>query len=200
MRNVIFDIGGVILEWNPDVILRSYTDDAELRATLRAALFEHPDWLQLDRGTLTETDVLARLETRTRIPRTKLAGLLDAVRASLKPKMATLALLESLAQRQVPLYCLSNMSAATFAHLREQHAFWERFRGIVISGEVKMMKPEPEIYEYLLRRYGISASETIFIDDHPANVRGARAIGLRTILFGDARQCERELDELLDAR
>ena len=200
MRNVIFDIGGVILEWNPDVILRSYTDDAELRATLRAALFEHPDWLQLDRGTLTETDVLARLETRTRIPRTKLAGLLDAVRASLKPKMATLALLESLAQRQVPLYCLSNMSAVTFAHLREQHVFWERFRGIVISGEVKMMKPEPEIYEYLLRRYGISASETIFIDDHPANVRGARAIGLRTILFRDARQCERELDELLDAR
>ena len=200
MRNVIFDIGGVILEWNPDVILRSYTDDAELRATLRAALFEHPDWLQLDRGTLTETDVLARLETRTRIPRTKFAGLLDAVRASLKPKMATLALLESLAQRQVPLYCLSNMSAVTFAHLREQHVFWERFRGIVISGEVKMMKPEPEIYEYLLRRYGISASETIFIDDHPANVRGARAIGLRTILFRDARQCERELDELLDAR
>jgi HAD superfamily hydrolase (TIGR01509 family) len=61
------------------------------------------------------------------------------------------------------------------------------------------MKPEPEIFEYLLRRYGISASQTIFIDDHPPNIRGAQAIGLRTILFGDARQCERELDELLDA-
>jgi putative hydrolase of the HAD superfamily len=69
----------------------------------------------------------------------------------------------------------------------------------VISGEVKMMKPEPEIFEYLLRRYDISASQSIFIDDHPPNIRGAQAIGLRTILFADARQCERDLDQLLDA-
>jgi HAD superfamily hydrolase (TIGR01509 family) len=198
VRNVIFDIGGVILEWNPEAILKSYSDSAELRATLREALFEHPDWLQLDRGTLTENEALARLETRTRLPSAELCGLLDAVRASLKPKMDTLALLERLGRRQVPLYCLSNMSAATFAYLRERHAFWDWFRGIVISGEVKLMKPEPEIFEYLLSRYGVSASETIFIDDHPPNIRGAKAIGLSTILFKDARQCETELDRLLE--
>ena len=199
MRNVIFDIGGVILEWNPDAILKSYSDNAELRATLRTALFEHPDWLQLDRGMLTETEALARLEVRTSLPSTELVGLLDAVRVSLKPKIDTLELLESLVRRQAPLYCLSNMSAATFAYLRGQHAFWERFRGIVISGEVRMMKPEPEIFEYLLRRYDISASQSIFIDDHAPNIRGAQAIGLRTILFRDARQCETELEQLLDA-
>ena len=199
MRNVIFDIGGVLLEWNPDAILKSYSDNADLRATLRTALFEHPDWLQLDRGMLTETEALARLELRTSLPSSELAGLLDAVRASLKPKMDTLALLENLVRRQVPLYCLSNMAPATFAYLRHQHSFWGRFRGIVISGEVKMMKPEPEIFEYLLRRYDISASQSIFIDDHPPNIRGAQAIGLRTILFADARQCERDLDQLLDA-
>jgi putative hydrolase of the HAD superfamily len=198
MRNVIFDIGGVLLEWNPDAILKSHSDNAEVRATLRTALFEHPDWLQLDRGMLTETEALARLEIRTGLPGTELAGLLDAVRASLKPKMDTLALFESLVRRQVPLYCLSNMSAATFTYLREQHTFWDRFRGIVISGEVKMMKPEPQIFEYLLRRYDISASETVFIDDHPPNIRGAQAIGLRTILFRDAGQCGTELDGLLD--
>jgi FMN phosphatase YigB (HAD superfamily) len=64
------------------------------------------------------------------------------------------ALIERLAQRQIPLYCLSNMSAGTFKYLREKHAFWSAFRGIVISGEIQMMKPEPEIFEYLLRRYG----------------------------------------------
>jgi HAD superfamily hydrolase (TIGR01509 family) len=62
-----------------------------------------------------------------------------------------------------------------------------------------MMKPEAEIFEYLLGRYGISAAETIFIDDHPPNIRGAQATGLRTILFKDARQCETELEELLEA-
>jgi putative hydrolase of the HAD superfamily len=199
MRNVIFDIGGVILEWNPDAILESYSNHAELRATLRTALFEHPDWLQLDRGVLSETEALARLETRTSLPSSELVGLLDAVRASLKPKVDTLALLESLVRREVPLYCLSNMSPATFAYLHEQHTFWDRFRGIVISGEVKLMKPEPEIFEYLLRRYDLSASETIFIDDHPPNIRGAQAVGLRTILFQDARQCETELEQLLGA-
>ena len=199
MRNVIFDIGGVILEWNPDAILKTYSDNAQLRATLREALFEHPDWLQLDRGTLTETEALARLENRTRLPSTELGGLMDVVRASLKPKTDTLALLERLGLRQVPLYCLSNMSAPTFAYLREQHTFWDQFRGIVISGEVNMMKPEPEIFEYLLRRYGLCASETIFIDDHPPNIRGAQTSGLRTILFKNAWQCATELDQLLEA-
>lgn len=126
-----------------------------------------------------------------------MAGLFDAIRESLQPKADTVALLQNLVRRQIPLYCLSNMAASTFAYVRERHAFWHAFQGIVISGEVKMMKPEREIFEYLLGRYGLSPEETVFVDDHPPNIEVARALGLRTIWFRDARRCEIELEQLL---
>jgi putative hydrolase of the HAD superfamily len=199
MRNVIFDLGGVVLEWNPDAILEGYYTEPDARATMKAALFKHPDWLQMDRGTLTESEALARLQQRTGRPVAELSGLFDAVRRSLRPKADTVALVKSLARRDVPLYCLSNMPASTFAYLREQHAFWNVFKGIVISGEIKMAKPEREIFEYLLRRYALTAAETVFVDDHAPNIQAAQTLGLHTVWFRDARQCALELERLLGA-
>jgi putative hydrolase of the HAD superfamily len=199
MRNVIFDLGGVVLEWNPDAILEGYYTDPQERAAMKTALFKHPDWLQMDRGTLTESEALARLQQRTGRPVAELSGLFDAVRGSLRPKADTLALLKSLARRDVPLYCLSNMPASTFAYLREQHAFWNVFKGIVISGEIKMAKPEREIFEYLLRRYALAAADTVFVDDHAPNIEAAQKVGLHTVWFRDAAQCALELEQLLGA-
>src|SRR5271169_5625104 len=112
VRNVIFDIGGVVLEWNPDEILKSYYADTDARAAMKSALFQHPEWILLDRGMLSESEALLRLEQRTGRPEQELAGLFEAIRGSLRPKLDTIALLEGLARRGVPLYCLSNMSAS----------------------------------------------------------------------------------------
>jgi putative hydrolase of the HAD superfamily len=200
VRNVIFDLGGVVFDWDPDAILEAYYDEIGARAAIKRELFEHPDWLLLDRGVYSEADVIARLEQRTGRPSSELMGLFGKVRSSLRPKRDTVALIERLAQRQVPLYCLSNMPASTFAHLKDSHAFWPLFRGIVISGEIQMMKPEPEIFEYLLRRYELTPGETVFIDDHQPNVRAARELGIHTVWFRDAAQCEEELDGLLQPK
>jgi putative hydrolase of the HAD superfamily len=198
-RNIIFDLGGVVLEWNPDSILANYYDDPNLRALMKAAVFQHPDWAKLDRGTLTEAEAIAGIKGRTNRPEAELKGLLEAARNSLRPKADTVDLLERLATRGVPLYCLSNMPASTFSHLRERYAFWPVFRGIVISGEIKMMKPEREIFDYLLRRYELAPADTVFVDDHQPNIAAAQALGLHTVLFGDAQQCEQELDRILGA-
>jgi putative hydrolase of the HAD superfamily len=197
VRNVIFDLGGVVLEWNPDAILSDYYADADARATLKSSLFQHPDWLSLDQGILTEADVLPSLEQRTGRPIAELRGLFEAVRQSLKPKADTVALIRSLAQRGIPLYCLSNMPATTFEYLRERHDFWDLFQGIVISGEIKMVKPERRIFDYLLRRFDLSPAETAFVDDHRPNIDAARELGLHTVLFQDAAQCDVELEHLL---
>jgi putative hydrolase of the HAD superfamily len=89
------------------------------------------------------------------------------------------------------------MSAAVYSHLRLRHDFWDRFRGIVISGEIQLLKPEPEIFTHLLERFGLEARETVFIDDIPANVEGARGVGMHAIQFTDAADCERQLQPLL---
>jgi putative hydrolase of the HAD superfamily len=194
---VIFDLGGVVLDWNPDAILEAFYDDIDARAAMKRDLFQHPDWLLMDRGVYSEADVIARLVARTGRPSSELMGLFGAVRSSLRPKRDTVALIERLAQQQVPLYCLSNMPASTFAYLKDSHAFWPHFRGIVISGEVQMMKPEPEIFEYLLRRYELTPGNSVFIDDLQPNVHAAKALGIHTVWFRDAVQCEKELDGLL---
>jgi putative hydrolase of the HAD superfamily len=200
MQNVIFDLGGVVLEWNPERILAGYYADPGVRAVMMSALFRHPDWLECDRGTLKEAEMLLRVADRTGRARDELEGLLAAVHHSLHAKADTVALLRRLAERGVALYCLSNMSAATFQYLRQRHSFWDVFHGIVISGDIGMMKPDREIFEYLLSRYGLSASQSMFIDDVAANVRGAQVAGLRAFRFESAAQCEKELDNFIATR
>jgi putative hydrolase of the HAD superfamily len=197
LKNVIFDLGGVVIEWNPDWILDSYYAEPQVRAIMKAQMFQHPDWLQLDRGTMNEPELLARLGVRTGRPAAELNGLFDAVRESLRAKPDTVTLLEKLHSRGVPLYCLSNISSDIFKYLRERHSFWGVFRGIVISGDLRMMKPEPEIFEFLLNRYGLTAAHTVFVDDNASNIEAARALGIHAVWFRDARQCELELEEIL---
>ena|ERR1700688_286421 len=197
MRSVIFDVGGVLLDWNPARVLESYYTAPAERAAMKQAIFLHADWLEVDRGMLSEAQLLERIAARVGRPVPELTGLFAFVRDSLRPKADTVALLKSLAVRGVPLYCLSNMPLETFGHLQKRFGFWELFRGIVISGEIKLVKPQPEIFEYLLGRYALSAADTVFIDDYPVNVEAARTLGLHTVLFTDARQCEEALRPLL---
>jgi putative hydrolase of the HAD superfamily len=199
MKNVIFDLGGVVLEWNPERVLQRYYADDALRILMRSALFQHPDWLDLDRGTLQEAELVSRVAVRAGRPAAELEGLLGAVRESLHTKPDTVALLEKLFARGVPLFCLSNVASSIFAYLRRRHSFWHVFRGIVISGDLKIMKPEPEIFQHLLDRYGLSPGDTVFVDDSEPNVQAARALGLQGVWFKDAQQCERELEGLLSA-
>ena len=196
VRNVIFDLGGVVLDWNPDHIVSRVQPVPELRAALREALFGHADWRQFDRGTLTESELIGRLQTRIGATRQEVEVILDAVRDSLVEKPETLELIRSLQEQGTPLYCLSNMPGSIYTHLRERHNFWDVFSGIVISGQVQMMKPEPEVFRHLLETFNLRAEESVFIDDLPANIASARQVGLHTILFKDAGQCRRELSQI----
>jgi putative hydrolase of the HAD superfamily len=119
------------------------------------------------------------------------------VRGALLEKTETVRLVRALHQRGFVIFCLSNMPSPMYVHLRRQHTFWDVFRGIVISGDIQMMKPEPEIYLHLLERFGLVAEESVFVDDLQVNVDAAKAVGLHAIRFQDAAQCQRELYELL---
>lgn len=197
IRNIIFDLGGVVLDWNPDKILQGFYSDPALEALLKRELFLHPEWQAHDRGTLRETELIESVHRRTGRPAAEVSALLRVVRESLVAKPDTVALLRSLHRRGIPLYCLSNMPVSVYAHVRLRHEFWDAFSGIVISGKVKMMKPEREIFEHLLTRFKLDPAHTVFVDDLPVNIEGARAVGLHAIQFHDAAQCSRDLDVLL---
>lgn len=205
MRNVIFDIGGVILNWNTDSIINSFVatvfdDEAkqtDYAATLKRDVFGHPDWLETDAGTLTAVDAIKRFAARTDQPVAEMQRLWDHSGEMLTIKEDTLELMRELDGRGVPIYCLSNMPVERFDFLSERFDFWSLFRGIVISGEVKLMKPDAPIFEYVLSEFNLVADESIFLDDTLHNVVGAEAVGIHGIHFSDVASCRDKLEALI---
>lgn len=111
------------------------------------------------------------------------------------PVPGTGAIVDELLDAGVPLYALTNFHDVLFERARHMVPQLPRFTGIVVSGEEHLAKPEPEIYRVLLERYGLDASRTLFVDDSPANVEGARAVGMRAHLFVGAGRLRAELTE-----
>ena len=199
IRNVIFDLGGVLVRWRPAEIIESFYAEPELKNALREHVFAHPDWVEIDRGAMDEPTAARRFAERTSRPVEEMTALLDRVRESLQPVPDAVALAERLRSRGLELYALSNISQTMFDHIRARHAFFDLFSGIVISGAINVVKPEPAIYRHLAERYSLVFAESVFVDDLPANVEAARRLGLPAVLFESAEQCGRDLERLLGA-
>jgi putative hydrolase of the HAD superfamily len=198
VRNVIFDFGGVLVAWRPQEIIDTFYSEPHLREALRTHAFQHDDWLDMDRGTLDEASVVRRCAARMARPESEFRRLFDHVRAALTPIEPTVELLRELREREgLKLYGLSNMSAAIFEYLDGRHDFFKLFDGIVVSAAVKLLKPEPAIYEHLRDRFRLDFAESVFIDDLPRNVESARRVGLPAIRFETTDQVRRELAPLL---
>ena len=193
LPSVIFDLGGVLLRWDPAAIVASVFPDPAIQSTVRAAVFDHPDWLELDRGVLGEEEAVERFVARSGQTPGAIRALLDQVPAALSPLEDTVALLTELSAAGVPLYCLSNMHARQTGFLTRRYAFFAHFRDVIFSCEIKMIKPEPEIYPYAAARFGLAPSSCLFIDDAPDNVKAAKQAGWHAIRFRNAAQCRREL-------
>jgi putative hydrolase of the HAD superfamily len=186
----------VVVRWDPDAIIAGVFTDHKVRAKVRDGVFSHPDWLELDRGTLGREAAIARAAQRTGVALEELTRLLHAVPPSLTVFPDTVELLRRLKKKGYPLYCLSNMHFASIEHLEKNEKFWDVFDGAVISCRLRLCKPEAGIYEHLLRTYGLEAKATLFVDDVQKNLDAAAKLGIRTLRFENAAQCERELRAL----
>jgi putative hydrolase of the HAD superfamily len=194
--NVVFDLGGVVVRWQPEQLIAENFDEPELRLRVRRDIIGHTDWLDLDRGVLERTEAAVRGAQRTGLAVQTVADFLDRVPVSLVPQAATVDLMRRVRAHGHRLYCLSNMQQASIAHLEAAHDYWDVFDGCVISSRIKLIKPDPAIYTYMLNTFALRGDETVFIDDTAANLPPAAACGIHTIHFADAVQCERELRAL----
>ena len=194
--NLVFDLGGVVVRWDPDAIIAGVFKDEETKARVRQGVFGHADWLELDRGTLPREDAIRRAARRTGIAESEITRLLHSVPPSLVVFPETVELLYRLKRKGYPLYCLSNMHFASIEYLEKTQTFWDVFDGAVISCRLQLCKPEAGIYEHLLRAHRLKAEETLFMDDVQKNLDAAAQLGIRTLRFENAAQCERELRAL----
>jgi FMN phosphatase YigB (HAD superfamily) len=145
IRNVVFDVGGVLLEWDPPSVIARLYPDAGMQAVIRQQMFEHPDWHEFDRGTLSYDDAIEHFARTTGRSTDETRALIHATREALRPIEVTVRMVEKLAAAGVHLYLLSNMPVSTFDYLVGHHKFFGHFKHLVISGAILLVKPEPAI-------------------------------------------------------
>ncbi len=184
---VVFDLGGVLIDWNPRYVLTD--DELVIALDIDGAQRELDLGTPLDRVHATWRDTYAdRVEHVDRY----FHGWHDTVSGALDDVVDVL---EELRERPLGLYALSNFSGDLFREVSPRFEFLKWFDGLLISGDEGIIKPDPAIYELLLDRFGLTARRTLFIDDRVENIQAARAAGLVGIHFHSASQLRRELVE-----
>jgi 2-haloacid dehalogenase len=191
---VVFDLGGVLVDWDPRYLLRDVMSGREedMVALLRDVL--NRDWnLARDAGD-SWPDAMAALAAQYPEQVEVFRAYDERWGETLGgDHPETVAVLAELREASVPLYALTNWSAAKFPHAEERFPWLDWFDGIVVSGRVGMVKPDAAIYHHLLDAFGLTAADTFFTDDHEPNVVAARAVGIDAHLFTDASTLRQQL-------
>ena len=195
-KTIIFDLGGVLIEWDRRTLFKKiFTDGNELDYFLTEVC--SPEWnSQLDLGVSFEKAVQERiLDFPDYAPQIQayFERWEEMITGSIP---GTVKILEELKEAGYPLAVLSNWSAETFPKVRDRFEFLSWFNPLVISGEVGLIKPEPEIYQHLLQELGTSAENCIFIDDSLPNIEIAEELGFKVIAFTSSKELRTRLEQL----
>lgn len=191
----VFDIGQVLLRWEPKAALGPHFPDAAALETFMAEV-GFMDWhARQDAGRAVAEAVADHAARFPRHAQVFAAFYDDWLKAVPGEVAGTRAIFEGLAARG-PVYGISNFSRELFDRTAPVHRFLDRFSGLVLSADVGINKPDPRIYAILCERYALAPGNCIFIDDAPRNVEAARAFGMDAVLFTDAPS----LSEALRAR
>ena len=186
MTAVIFDLGGVLIDWDPRHLYRRLFDGDEAAMERFLTEVTTAEWnIQQDRGrSLQEAtdELVARHPDHAELIRAYYAE--DTWREMIAgPIPESVDLLAALRQRGIRLFALSNWSAETFPRVSHEFDFLDWFEGVMLSGEEGVTKPDEAIYRRLLERYGLDPAATVFVDDADVNVEQARRLGIDPILF-----------------
>jgi 2-haloacid dehalogenase len=204
-RDVIFDLGGVLIDWDPRHLYRKLFDGDDPAMERFLGEVCTPDWNHaLDAGRAF-AEAVAELASRHPRERKRIEAYhrrwIEMVKGPIAP---TVAILEELDARRVPLWALTNWSSETFALVRGDpaYAFLDRFRAIFVSGELRLVKPDPAIYRHALDAIGAPPAACLFVDDSARNVAAAAEAGLVAHCFTSPGRLREELVRLglLDGR
>ena len=193
IKNVIFDLGAVMFDWNPKGITENFTGDVELQKRIQSELYYHQDWMDFDCALITEEEATRRASERLEISLIDAQELFEQTKDSLVLIPETFELLKKVKEKELNAYCLSNISPELFNHVSERHDLFKLFDGIVTSGEENVGKPDKQIFEILLDRYELEAKECLFIDDSDANTSTAIKLGITAITFKGLDSCYKEI-------
>ena len=197
IRNVIFDIGNVLVPWDPHGIVRTaFGDERVGQPGFRSPLAGNQLWIAVNRGEHTLAEAKNIYVEEQGFAPADIDALYTALMDSMTLMDETDALLRELADAGYRLFAITDNVNEVVALLRERHGFWRYFEAAAVSSELGVLKPDPQMYRHVIESGSLEPGECLFFDDVPANVAGAEAVGMHARLFTDAMQARAELAEL----
>jgi 2-haloacid dehalogenase len=194
---VVFDLGGVLIDWDPRYLYRSLFGGDEAAMERFLATVCTPEWNRGQDAGRPWSEAIASLVAEHPEHADLIRAFWDRWPETLGDAIdPTVDVLAELRAAGIPLYALSNWSAETFPIARPRYPFLDWFDGIVISGEVGAAKPDPRIYQALVERHGLDPASLAFVDDVPANVAAAEDLGMRGLTFTSAAALRQDLEAL----
>ncbi len=199
IKNYIFDFGNVLAEFDPDKLTAPFVKDKDVRKLLSEIVFDRLYWDKLDDGSITDEEVRIFIRSRVSDEYSDLAcTVYDHWVKSLTPVFGMAQLISEIKKTNRKLFLLSNISigfANSYSEVPWIKELFSNFDGLVFSGPIGLIKPNREIFEYLLKKFELKAEECLFIDDAPGNLEGAKRVGIQGYLFdGDTEQLRKYLD------
>lgn len=194
IKNIIFDFGDVLLDWNPKYLYEQHFADKSEMDYFLENVCNH-DWnREQDRGR-PFAEAVKILQEQFPAYAEQIALYDNCWDTMLRAEIpGTVEILRELSKTH-RIFGLTNWSAEKIKIAYDQYDFSKYFEGIVVSGEEKLIKPDPKIYELLLERFGIKAEDSLFIDDNPANIAAAKALGIHAIHFVNAPSLKEALKD-----
>lgn len=183
IQTIIFDMGNVLLDYNPQRVVDYYFDSKEDREIILKELFEGPEWIQGDLGWIKDADRFAPVSKR--VPERLHEGLQLCVREwhqFMVPLEGAWEFTAAVKEEGYQLYILSNASDAFYEYFPRFRPL-SFFDGVVVSADLHKIKPDRAIYQYLLETYHLKAEECFFLDDRRENVEAAEALGIKGYVF-----------------
>lgn len=185
IKNIVFDIGNVLLNFKPVEYLRTKMEEENIKS-VKEAVFDSPEWPMLDEGTITEKEAIRVISERNAEIKDLVELAFDNWYDMLTPIENSVKLLKELKAKGYNLYYLSNFQELAYDYIIKEYEFFGLFDGGVASFAEKLMKPDKDIYEKLMERYDLKPEECLFMDDTALNIDGAENVGMKGIVFTTA--------------
>ena len=181
IKNIIFDLGNVLISFRPAEYLEKINYPSNIREVILNEIFRSREWSMLDNGSITTAEAIDLLSVKSSLKRPQIADMFDLRTDIMFPLENNTRLLPVLKLLNFRLYYLSNFPIDIFDEIRNRFAFFSYFDGGIISSEVNLSKPDPNIYRILLEKYRLNATESFFIDDYEGNTKAAETLGMKVL-------------------
>lgn len=199
IKNIVFDLGNVLISFRPAEFFEKKKYPAMLRATIIDDIFKSNEWALLDQGEINTREAIEAIALKSSLKKEEIEHVFNLRKKLMFPLDLNVKLLPKLKKQGFKLYFLSNFPIDIFEEIKTGYYFFKYFDGGVISSEVKFSKPDKRIYEILIENYSLIPEECLFIDDIELNVKAAEATGMKGLFTFGSLEISKELETALNS-